>query len=287
LAELADPRSLGIFERLPNSNSESDAVRIAALLGLQNLADPSGIETITTALKDANPQVQLQAAQALENIGTFAQIDQLYGLLDPNTNPQVRNAVWQDMVKIFKSGKSEEINPWPDQFKNDHEKRLIVLKALRDALDREGKKEQVAYTDQNIGDASMELTPKRAEDAAKSYQAALDFWSTEGKNQPGSDSHLDALTGSMLDALLASKKYQDAADFAAKQLKVSPAYEETVGRKLKTEAQQLHDAGDDANARQLINAAFKTVPWPEKSRFKDDMQTTLDQINAKTPPAPN
>jgi HEAT repeat protein len=282
LAELADPRSLGTFMNLLTP-TETDAVHVAALRGLQLLNNPDSLDHITPFLSDTNVAVQLQAAQALENLAGFAQADQLYGMLAPPTDPRVRDAVWQDLQKIFKTGTVEQLNIWPDRFKNDPEKRLVALQALRAALVRENKDSQViAGEDQDIGDTLKELTPKRLDDAVQSYQRALDYWSSAGKNQPGGDAKLDALVGAMLDTLLEGKKYQEASDFSATQLKISKTYEHTVGAKLKNEAQRLKDAGDPTDARQLIEAALK-IPWPENSSYLGDLKDVLDQLNAASP----
>ncbi len=282
LAELADPRSMHTFMQTVNNQSETDAVRIAALRGLQQLNNPDALHIITEALSESKPEIQLQAARAMENLAGFAQADLLYGMLAPPTDPRVRDAVWKDLQKIFKTGNSADLNPWPDRFKDDPEKRLIVLQDLRDALQREGKDEQVALYDQDIGATLMELSPKHVDEAVQNFQAALDYWSNKGKDQGGVTTKLDALVGQMLDALLSGQKYQDAADFAAKQLKISPAYEDTVGAKLKNEAQRLKRASDAPHARQLIEAALK-IDWPANSHYPTDLKDTLDQLNTPTP----
>jgi HEAT repeat protein len=279
LAELADPRSLNTF-LLVLKPGESDAVHIAALRGLQNLKDPNSVPAITEYLKDPNPAVQLQAAEALENLGNFDLADQLYGMLGPPTDPHVQDAVWKDLQNIFKNGSVEDLNIWPDHFKDDPEKRLVALQALRAALVRENKDPQVvADEDQDIGDTLKQLTPKRLDEAVQSYKRALDYWSDKGKNQPGGDAKLDALVGAMLDTLLLGRKYSDAADFGAKQLNINKEYESTVGAALLNEAARLKKAGDTDGARQLIEAALK-IPWPQNSHYPDDLKQILDDLGA-------
>jgi HEAT repeat protein len=277
LAELADPRSLNTF-RLVLKPTESDAVHIAALRGLQNLKDPNSVPAITEYLKDPNPAVQLQAAEALEDLGNFDQADQLYGMLGPPTDPHVQDAVWKDLQNIFKNGSVEDLNTWPDHFKDDPEKRLVALQALRAALVRENKDPQVvADEDQDIGETLMKMTPKHVDEAVKSYRSALDYWSGAGKNQPGGDAKLDDLVGAMLDTLLYGKKYQEAVDFTAKQLTISKEYELTVGREIEREANSLKESGDTGDARQLIEAALK-ITWPENSRYPGDLKQRLDDL---------
>ena len=120
---------------------------------------------------------------------------------------------------------------------------------------------------------------KRPDEAADQYRQALDFWSGQGRNQPGAGATLDGLVGDMQDALLKTGNYDSATAFAAQQLTVNPAYQRIVGPKIKNEASRLKETGDNADALKLINAALKMSP-PLDQRYRDDLQETANQAGA-------
>ena len=60
-------------------------------------------------------------------------------MLDPNEEREadVRDAVWQALRRLLHAGTVQQLNGWPgDRFKNDLDKRLDSLVALREALAR-------------------------------------------------------------------------------------------------------------------------------------------------------
>lgn len=286
LAMLRDPRAMETFMKMLGQGQTAN-VRRAALRGLGELGDPKADEAIAEQLTDPDAGIRLEAARALTNTATFAQAEQFYRMLDPNVepDPDVRAAVWSDLDKLLHTGTAQQINGWPDRFRNDPEKRLEVLYALRDAQAKDKDDYQLAITHQNLGETLMKLQTPRPEEAADNFQLALNYWRGEGKDQGGADTMLDGLVGQTVDALLAAKKYPEATAFAAKQIAISPQYQQTVGPRLKNEADRLRLAGDTAAATQLINYALKMSP-PLGAKYQDDLKQIRGDLNRPPSPGP-
>ncbi len=280
LAEMGDARSLNTFIHLTQARRKRRRSHRRA-------AWPRGIEKSRRRCDDHRRSERSQARGAIGRRPGSGARRWICASRIPVRNARARNrpararaAVWVDLQKIFKTGSVEDLAPWPDRFKNDPEKRLVALRAFRDALVTANKNQDAALVEQDIGETLMNLTPKRAAEAVDSFQKAMNYWSQEGKNQAGVDAALDGLVGDMLDALLYLKKYPEAADFSAAQIKISSAYVPTVGAKLKIEAQQLEKSGDNDDAKNLINAALK-ISWPPESHYQIDLKQTLDEINSR------
>jgi HEAT repeat protein len=282
LGALRDPQSEGLLLRLLRPN-EPPKVHQAALGALGALGNSNTAEAIAHALLDTDKEVRLAAANALRGIASFALADQLYSMLDPNTEREqpVRDAAWQDLKQVLKTGTSQQLISWPDRFKSDPPRRLEALYALCDALTKEGKKDQLAYQQQTVAQTLMQLQPPRPDEAIKYLQAAIDYWKSQGRQ---GEAALYNLVGQMLNDQLAARKYDDAVVFAAKQLESNPQYMEVVGRSIKQEADTLHARGDNAAAVQLIDAAMKMQP-PLDSKYQRDLKAIRDEATA-APPAP-
>ena len=285
MATLQDPRAMRTFLDMLKPGEPNDVHR-AALRGLGNLDDPNADEAIAGSLSDPDPGVRLEAARALKNVASFAQAEQLYRMLDPNEerDPEVRDAVWQALRRLLHTGTVQQLNGWPDRFRNDLDKQLEALIALREALAKTGDGLQLAYTDQNVGAALMKLTPPRADEAVDAFQKALDYWRGPGANQAGGSMALDDLVGQMLKALLAAKRYPAAASFAAQQIAINDQFQEIVGPRLRDEADQLHAKNQDPLALQLIAECLKMSP-PLDTRYQGVLQQLRDEIkqNPSTP----
>ena len=281
MAAMKDPRAMHIFQMMLRPGEPNDVHR-AALRGLGNLNDPHLDEDIAGSLSDPDPGVRLEAARALKNVASFAQAEQLYRMLDPNEEREadVRDAVWQALRRLLHTGTVQQLNGWPDRFKDDLDKRLDSLIALREALAKTGDGLQLAYTDQNIGVALMSFTPPRADEAIDAFQKSLDYWRGPGANQAGGSSALDELVGQMLKALLAAKRYSAAASFAAQQIAINDQFQEIVGPLLRDEADTLHKAHtqtSDALSLQLIAECLKMSPSLD-TRYQGALQQLRDEI---------
>jgi HEAT repeat protein len=255
---------------------ETVEVRQAALRGLGDLADPKTDEQIVGQLDDPDRGIQLEAARAYYNIATFAYAEKLYRMLGREVDDDVRAQAWKDLLKVLQGGTVAEITGWPDRFKDDPQKQLEANYALRDAAAKEKDDYQLAITRQNIGQDLMKFNPPRADEAAENFKLALDYWQNQGKNRPGVEITLDGLIGQTMDALLTAAKYDQATDFAAKQIAINPEYQRTVGSKLKNEADRLRLSklsGDSAKATQLIDDALKMSPALDQN-YQDDLKET-------------
>lgn len=286
LGKLHDPDAMNIFLRLLKP-AEDPLVRRAALQGLGALGDPTTAGAIASSLIDSDPAIRLEAAQALANIATFAEAEQLFRGLDPQQEPdvRVRAALWEDLNRLLHTGTVQQLNTWPDRFKGDPAKRLEALYALRDALTKERSLEQLAFVQQNIAEALMGLQPPRTDEAAENIQKALNYWRGEGRNRDGSEATLDGLVGQMLNIQFAARKYTEATAFAATQIQLNPQYQVTVGSRVKQEADQLVARGRGADAQQLIDAALKMSPALD-SKYQRDLNDIRTEA-IKSAPATN
>jgi len=286
LAKLRDPESMPVFIQMLRQG-ESVSVRRSALRGLGELADPKVDDIIAASLGDEDPGVRLEALRALTDIATNAQADQLYRMLSApyEVDPAVQNQAWQVFKKLLHTMTKEQINPWPDQFKNDPEKRLEALLAQRDIMVKDGDNLQIAYTRQRIGEAMMQLNPPRADEAADNFEQALDYWRTEGKDQPGGDSVLYGLVGQTMNALLTAKKFTEATTFASKQIAASGEFQSVVGPKIRDAADILARNGDRDAAQQLIDLARKMNP-PLDNKYLEDLKQTEAQLKSPQPNQP-
>jgi HEAT repeat protein len=288
LATLRDPRSTQTFEQLLSRPNESNNVRKAALRGMGNLADSRMVNLIANSLTDAKPEVRLQAALALKKLATFAQAEQLYKMMNMEDEPdaRVRDAVWEDLKTVLHNATAAELNDWQNRFANDPDKKLEVLQALHNALDKTNDKKELAINDQNIGEILL-TNLNRPGDAIEHFQSALDYWQNAGKAEPAGPSNLQALVGDMVDAQLKARKYPEAAKFAAQEMKNNPGYQRIFGSRIKNEADRLRTSGDKDGALQLIDAALN---MPKESaldqRYQDNLREIQGQVNQPAPGGP-
>ncbi len=283
LATLADPASAETFRKLLRPN-ESDDVRLAALRGLGAVAQPVDAAVIAAELTDSKPEIRLAAAQALKNVATFAQADELYQMLDPTQehDERVRQAVWDDLKKVFAGGTAAQLGEWPDRF-TDLDEKLAAQMALANALERAQNDpdmaDQLADTRQDIGETLMRLNPPQPGEAAKNFQRALDYWQApQGKNRLGGRVRPNALVTETIEAMLKDRQYDQAITFAQQELSISNAYQDSVGPAIKDEASRLQAAGDAA-ATPLVDAALKMIPALD-AKYQADLQQTQSELAA-------
>jgi hypothetical protein len=81
-------------------DSPSDKTRLSAVLALAKLADPAVQKPLISALRDANLRVRAVAATALGRLGCEAALPALRWLVQTDTDPGVRQAANNAVIKI-------------------------------------------------------------------------------------------------------------------------------------------------------------------------------------------
>jgi len=69
------------------------------------------------------------------------------------------------LTKLFPGATKEQLANWADRFKTQYGRRVIILKVLATKLKDEKDDEQLAVTEQNIGESLMKMDPPQAADA--------------------------------------------------------------------------------------------------------------------------
>jgi HEAT repeat protein len=239
---------------------ESPAVRRAALRALGEYADPAAADAIVNsgALDDADDRVRLEALGALEKTATFNHAELLWGVLKNDPNAAVRDRAWQVLRQVFNDPEApkESLNRWADRFKGEPQRRLDVLGVLARRLAADKDAQGLATARENIGAELMKLN--RPEEADHYFDLALQYY--RSKSPTDQDMMTGLLVDQRMDALLASRQYDNAATFAAASITAFGGNGEAVGRKIRNEADRLRNAGKYADAIQLIEAAKKMSP---------------------------
>ena len=144
---------------------------------------------------------------------------------------------------------------------------------------------ELAEEQQTVGDLLMSSAINRPREAADTYRAALDFW----KSNQGRPDVIIHLCVDIVDAMLAAKRWDDAATFASgivktygndPNLRVSS---EWMGREFVSAAQTLEDSSDPGSytdAIALLDAIQKMDP-PLPADFPDQLASLRSAIEAK------
>jgi tetratricopeptide (TPR) repeat protein len=200
--------------------------------------------------------VRLAALDGLKLCATFEQAEPIYQRLKPEVEPveTVRQRAWTALEVLFPKADVQQLNRWADRFMNDHNHRYFILKILADQLQQQGKAGDLAAVQQNIGQEL--LLSDSPEDAAKYFEAALDFY----KKQGGAQMTVADLSDQYIEALLKSGQYQKAAEFAASAKAANQGNQQTIGAKLRNEVDMLRKKRDFENALKLIAEIKKMKP---------------------------
>jgi HEAT repeat protein len=280
LVPLRDPASLQTFYRLLRSR-DTIGVRRAALKALGALANPDSADVIVSALETAenDPGVRLEAITALGNIKTFEHAETLMRHMDPAIEPDasVRQKSWDVFQKLLPLAKEEQLALWADRFTDQPDRRLAVLKALETKLVASGNVDSLGTVRQQIGEVLLRKL-NDAKSAVPYLRAALQYWRT----RPGPPNAMvtEALVNSLMEALLTSGEYADARVFASEVITESRQNQETVGPKIRAEAERLRDAGDLQSALALLNEAEKINP-PLDPLYRDPLKLIEEDVRKK------
>ncbi|MEA2736333.1 MAG: hypothetical protein QOE14_2784 [Humisphaera sp.] len=268
--------------------NESVVVRRAALRALGQYGKPNGeiwpAGAVGEGLRDGDDTVRLEAVRALRTTADFSHASILYDLIkrdSPEPSQSVRDEAWAVLKTLFSdpSAGNAQLAGFADAFKGEPERRIEVLKVLAERLASSSdpqSQSSLASFRSSLGAEYMELAKRAAErpdlDAAAREQAVIEnakqadiYFDLALKHYRAKDPRDQGMTTSDLlerrmDALLASKQYQTAADFAASSITANTGNQEAMGRKINTEADRLRDLGALTDALRLIEAAKRMDP---------------------------
>ncbi len=295
IVPLRDTAMLTTFTRLLNLK-ESERVRRASLRGIAELHELTAVDVVVDWLKrEPDPSVKREAIVTIGVLGGTDQFQILYEYMlpaTPGTDAAVNEQAWQVFQSLLPQATTEQINRWPSRFQIDPEKRVIVLKALADKLLKDKNLGELAKTRQNIGQSLMASTPPQPTEAATYFKLSLEYFQQNNVPQMVIETNIQQL----LSAQLASKQYNEAAQFAASLIKDNQGNQQTIGPLFKQEADRLRNANDLQNALKLITETKQMQPELE-GRYKDMLldiekevqqrMTTQNQRNKSTGPLPN
>ncbi len=218
---------------------QNDRTRAAALIALGDLGDPNTDDAIRTwLLQETVTPVKLSALDALGKTGTFgADADALYSFFNPKTNEQdagVRDRAWQVFQLLLPTASKEALNNWAaTRLAHEPTHRLAVQLALNAKLLQDHDLDNLAISRQDTGDTYMKLGDPK--EAAKYFAQALEY----RQSQNDSTEVTEILIGQEMTALLKSRQYPEAAQFAQKMIAANRSQQQTMGSLIVQEADAL------------------------------------------------
>jgi HEAT repeat protein len=314
MAALKNPNLARVYTNLLNGR-EPVPVRRAALRALGALGKPNGetwpATAILDSLADPDDAVRQEAVRALKHTADFSHAQTLYELWrrDPReTSPALRDEAWGVLRNLFSdpSATNNQLMVFADRFRGDPERRIEVLKVLAQRLTRQNDEKSqpdLANVRLNLGAEYMELARRAAsrtdlEPAAREQavvenaKQADNYFDLSLQHYRAKDPTDEQMTTTDLlerrmDALLTSRQYTNAAEFAARSIAANSGNQESMGRKIYVEADRLLAAANHEAAQRLIEEAKKMSP-----PLQGPAASSLERIEAKIrqtrnpPPAP-
>jgi HEAT repeat protein len=257
---------------------ETPSVRRSALRAMGELADPKAAEIIiANALNDADSGVRFEAVDALGKCASFAHAELLYKRLDPHVelDRDVRQRAGQVLDSLFPGATKDQLEPWVDRFHSDFDRRLIMLQAYGQKLVQPNDVERLAGTRQNIGEVLMKL--ERPGEAAPYFRLALDYWKEKGGQMV-----TEGLRRQLMDALLKSREYAKAVEFAQQNIATEPSLQQTMGSMLRTEVDRLYLTENLVGAQALIDEVKNMKPALDE-RYLNAIRQIEDNIKTRSP----
>lgn len=273
MAALRQESLLGTFSRLLNLR-EPMLVRRAALRALGELRDNRAADPIARWL-DEEPEAGVREAAviALGDTATFGFAEVLYRRMEPRveSEPSVRNRAWLIFQSLLPTATPEQLADWAHRFRADPEKQLQIYLELVNQLVKIKQEQELALTRENIGAIYMQLG--RPAEAATYFGSALDYW----KGQKKEGIITVRLIESLMESRLKARQYSEAREFAEQTVREDPSHQQTMGTKIRAEAETLKNAGELDNALLLIEEAKKMDP-PLPDLYREQLQKIEKEI---------
>ena len=269
---------------------QNERTRAAALLALRDLGDPNTDDAIRTWLtQETVSPVKLAALDALGKTGTFgADANALYEFFKPKSNEQdagVRDRAWQVFQALLPTASKESLNNWAStRLAHEPGHALAVRLELNRKLLQDKDLDDLAVSQQDTGGLYMLLG--QPDKAAGYFRPALDY----RLSQNFTNEVTEILVTQLMTALLKSRQYADAAQFAQKMISSSRSQQQTMGSLIRQEAEALRESvtanpasTDRADALRLIDEAMKMKP-PLDNSYLEDLRGIQKELQQKTNP---
>jgi HEAT repeat protein len=248
----------------------------------QPLAAGAADTLINSLDEDADEGVRLEALDGLK-AATFEYAEKIYEhLKSPTESPAVRQRAWDVLCALFPKADASQLNRWADRFMDDPPRRYIILMQLAEMLQKKEDFSQLATVQQNLGDTLMRMNDP--ENAAIFFDRALQYYQAK---KPTDLMTTGSLIDQRMEALLASKQYDKAAAFAAEAIAANQQNQQTMGPKIRNQADKLSKSEDYQGALALIRATKKMNP-PLAEVFLGQIQIIEEEARrhvAKSGPA--
>lgn len=279
MARLGHRSSLPVFYELLAPGQEATRVRIFALRGLGLIADHGSANMIVNTLNDRNspPGERLAAAEALLTIATYENAKGIASHLSEQSerDPDVRAAVWKVIASLLEKASANEVLVWAEQFRQEGDteaalnRRVTALAIAEKKLMNEGNPLRLAVVRQNLGETLLKLN--KPDEAVGKLRQALDYWT----EQQADEAVVNLPRQQLMESLLRSKKYADAAAFATRLIGENKATTPDMWGKVNREIKRLRESKDADAAMSLIEVA-KTIPWGDL--YSSQLKLLEDQV---------
>jgi HEAT repeat protein len=278
IGAMRNPEMRNTFFRLLGAN-EPAAVRRSALRGLGQFtgAEEVAVNILNSdAFEDPDETVRLAAIDALRSTANATHAQRLYERFrDPRETERVRLSIWTVLESLFPKFETEQLGAWADRFsanpdapadaqRDDHERRLIILRALKDKLNDGRSLDELARQQENIGSELVALG--RYDEAALEYRAALNHY----RQRSEFGAYTLNLVAQLERAYLDNGDFEKATAFAAESISLDSMYQETLGREITQKVDQLATAKRNDAAMDLIGRTRQMQP-PLAGQFQDEL----------------
>jgi hypothetical protein len=200
--------------------------------------------------------------------------------MDRNQEPdeQVRAAAQSSLNRILPSGNVQGLKALANQFRQEPQLRLNVLKVLVDKLREEDPQAvSLAVELQNLGEVQADPKVNRQGEAVESFKSALEIWEAQG--QP--NAVVEGLKTQYLRAMLRSAQYSEAAEYSTEQITKDTEFAPTVFQLVRIEAEDLRHR-DDLNSALRLVGMFKPLKMGRLSAQLAEMEAQMQrELNAR------
>lgn len=268
------PVLLRVLNVRPRESVRARRSVIMALGELGNIYAP----VLAEQLEDDEAAIRLESVKAIaKTANSFEYGEALRKRLDPTDepDPSVRAEAWRALQTMIPMATPQQLAPWVDRFRDDPERRRIVLLRLADLSERTGDADELASRQQQIGDTYM--AQRQPTDAAPWFLKALEY-SISAK---APTAVLLSRAEATIDAMLAARLYAEASSLAGRMIALNPnEFVTSMGGKITLECDRLVQADELEAAQRLLSAARDINP-PLPGRLLERLRETEAELQRR------
>lgn len=278
MVPLRDASLAPVFLRVLNVRPrESVRARRAVIMALGELGNIYA-PVLAEQLEDDEAAVRLESVKAIaKTANSFEYGEALRRRLDPalEPDPSVRAEAWRALQAMLPLASPQQLAPWVDRFRDDPERRRIVLLRLADLAEKAGDADELASRQQQIGDTYM--AQRQPADAAPWFYKALDY-SVSAK---APTAVLLSRAEATIDAMLGARLYPEAASLAGRMIALNPnEFVTSMGGKIAMECDRLVQA-DELEAAQRLLLAARDINPPLPGRLLERLRETEAELQRR------